>query len=64
MKPWQTGLVKERNALAKKLEKLRLFLDNQKEFNKLSPLAQHQLKLQYGYMVGYAGVLNERIVMF
>ena len=61
--PHQQRVVDEKTALDEKIEKLRAFF-NTAIFANLHPDEQERLRIQFGYMVSYSSILEERIKHF
>ena len=63
MEEWQERVVKERDELKEKCDKLRSFL-NSEPFNKLNVQQQRLLSEQHLHMLAYLAVLGDRISLF
>jgi hypothetical protein len=63
MQPYQERVVDERNELAEKVEKLRIFLSSA-SFIALRVAEQDRLVRQYQHMTAYLDILNQRILAF
>lgn len=61
MEDWQQRVVEERDQLGEKIDKLKIFLDNN---NKIDEFDFEILDLQLSIMQSYAAILNSRISRF
>lgn len=62
--PHQQRVVDELQQLQNKLTALRNFIDRAPLYQRLDDAEKQRLRLQAGYMAGYAAVLGDRIEAF